>query len=142
VIIYPLLLTLVMTLFVVVLVGKKPIDVTILREQGLPYVSNDDGSMITNNIKIKLVNRTPESATFAVRISGDSGAAFVGAQNGEILIPASPRLPTTQGIAIVAPREAFVAGGGVLQITLEIGDENVSLEQTYRLIGPRGAAAN
>lgn len=141
VIIYPLLLTLVLTLFVVVLVGKKPIDVTILREQGLPYVSNDDGSMITNNIKIKLVNRTPESTTFAVRIAGDTGAAFVGTENGSLLIDTDPREPVTQGVAIVTPREAFAAGRGTLEITFEIGNENLSVEQTYRLIGPRGSVS-
>jgi len=136
VVIYPLLLTLVMTLFVVVLVDKKPIDVTILREQGLPYIASDDGSMITNNIKIKLVNRTPASTTFRVRIVGDTGARIAGAEDGVVSIPSEPRVPTTLGVAVVTPREAFGPGGGALKITLRIENENISQEQTYRLLGP------
>jgi len=139
VIIYPLLLTLVMTLFVVVLVNKKPIDVTILREQGLPYVASEDGTMIINNIKIKLVNRTPEETTFYVRIVGDSGGArLVGIGDEGVAIQSEPRHAATQGVAVAAPREAFAAGGGTLEITLRIENENVSLERTYRLLGPRG----
>jgi cytochrome c oxidase accessory protein FixG len=141
VVLYPLLLTAVLTLFVLVLVGRKPIDVTILREQGLPYVAGADGTTITNNIKIKLVNRTPAGTTFRVRIVGDSGARIVGGEDGVVSIPAEPRIPTTLGVAVEAPREAFRAGAGVLTITLRIENDAVSQEQSYPLLGPRGGAA-
>ncbi len=138
VVLYPLLLTAVLTLFVVLVVGAKPIDVTILREQGLPYVASRDGSLITNNIKIKLVNRTGAATTYSVRIVGDTGARIEGAADGVISIDAEPRIAVTQGFAVTAPRDAFV--GGQLEITLRVGDDNTTQEQTYRLLGPRGAA--
>ncbi|MCB9848181.1 MAG: cytochrome c oxidase accessory protein CcoG [Phycisphaeraceae bacterium] len=140
VVLYPLLLTVAVTAFIVVLVGKKPIDMTILREQGLPYVATGDGSMITNNIKIKLVNRLPHRQSFRITILGDSGATFVGSPDNAVTLEADPRVPVTLGVAISTPRGAFAPGGGQLTITLHVEGEGVSKEQSYRLLGPRGAA--
>jgi len=141
VVIYPLFLAIIAGLFVATLTGKQPVDVTILREQGLPYVSTDGGVTITNNIKIKLVNRSDETRAYRVTIAGAPGAYFEGVAGDDLTIQTAPRSPVTRGVAVTVPREAFTGDDGLLPITIRVESEDgsVATETPYRLIGPRGA---
>ncbi|MEZ6095464.1 MAG: cytochrome c oxidase accessory protein CcoG [Pirellulaceae bacterium] len=61
-IIYPMLLTAIVSLFLILFISKKTFDVDIFREKGSPYTTTDDGQ-IRNLMRLRIENRKPEPIT-------------------------------------------------------------------------------
>src|SRR4029078_6002458 len=55
-IVYPVLLAIVVSAFFITLAYRAPVDVTVLRNLGNPFVVTPDGN-VQNSFKLKLVNR-------------------------------------------------------------------------------------
>lgn len=72
VIIYPAILLVIFTAFLIVLATKGPADVTVLRGVGRPFVELPNGE-IGNPVRIKIVNRTDLPGDFHIDLSGAEG---------------------------------------------------------------------
>jgi cytochrome c oxidase accessory protein FixG len=131
VIVYPALILLLATAFVVVLVNKKSADVTILQGFGLPYSETASGE-ITNQVRVVIDNRSGRNAIYEIAIAGDAQARF--ARVPERLAIAAGQTTKTP-VAIVAPATAFTRG--IYDIKLRISDdETFQQELACRLLGP------
>lgn len=65
VIVYPLMLLVVGSLFMYLLLNRRPFDLTILRAQGRPFVLDDKGN-VENTMRFKIVNRTEERRAYHI----------------------------------------------------------------------------
>jgi len=124
------------TLFVLTLAGKSGADVSLFRGQGLPYVIID--GEVTNEVKVKVVNRTREDAVYTVTIESPESARFLG-------LDAPPTIPVEAGeseeisLRVGAARDAFEDGGVEAVFRISAGEAFEEMIE-YRLLGPRGAA--
>ena len=106
VILYPALMLVLATAFLVVLCNKKSADVTILQGFGLPYSETAPGE-ITNQVRLIIENRSGRDAVYKIEIAGDAEAHFARP-------PEAIRLPAGQGRQDAAgdrgPGRGFRAG--------------------------------
>ena len=65
--VYPAILLVLISLFVVVFLSKTTFDATIVRGPGHPFQELDDGT-IQNNFNLKLTNRSKEPAQFSIQV--------------------------------------------------------------------------
>jgi len=135
VILYPALLLTFVAMFVIVLVTKKPADVTILRAIERPYVALDSGE-IQNNFRIKVVNRTEEPRTYSFSLEGVPGRIQL--QDDVLTVPS--RGTRTAAASVLVPAEAF--SGGRASCSVRIEDETgYTHSYPITLQGPFGRAA-
>ena len=138
VILYPALMLVLATVFLVVLCNKKSADVTILQGVGLPYSETAPGE-ITNQVRVIIENRSGRDAVYRIEIAGDAQAHF--ARAPEAISLAAGQTAKTP-LAIVAPATAFQRG--ICDIQLRVSDDKTFQQDTAcRLLGPvRRPAAN
>ncbi len=67
VIIYPTIVTIIATLFIVVFSNKGPADVNVLRGMGVPHSHLPNGQF-ANQVRVKITNRTTGQNTFTVSV--------------------------------------------------------------------------
>lgn len=135
--IYPILLAVFVTGFVLTLLSKQPADVWLLRGRGAPYSKLPDGD-IANQVKLKLHNRTNQPATYqAVLISPDSGRLI----SDNLPVTLEPLQMIEIPVAVVVPPGAFSSGDpvGVVRVT---GPDGFEKSVRQKLFGPRRAARN
>jgi cytochrome c oxidase accessory protein FixG len=131
VVVYPALLLVLLTAFTVVLLRKQPADVTLLRGLGTPFTELVPGQ-ITNQIRIKIKNRTDESRAYEVAVIDEPTARLTMAANP---VTVTARQSRTEALLIALPRAAFA--GGTHDIRLRVSDgKQFRREFTYRLLGP------
>jgi cytochrome c oxidase accessory protein FixG len=113
------------------LAGKSTADVTLLRGLGAPFSVLPSGE-VSNQIRIKIANRSPEERSYAFELVDGVGLTLVAPENP--LTVAAGESQLTAAFITAAP-SAFTAGE--LEITLRIADE-VDFEEirSYRLLGP------
>lgn len=70
-IIYPVVLTVVVSAFVMIFLGKKDFDAKLFRNFGNSY-SVQDGTWIANSLKLSLTNRTPALRTYSMEVISPS----------------------------------------------------------------------
>ncbi len=132
VVIYPAILTLLLVAFTFVLVGKESSDITLLRGFGLPYTEINPGE-ITNQVRVKIKNRSKEDSQYDIQLAGDSSAKMMATKNP---IPVAAGDSQTEVVLITAPRNEFREGK--YEVTLRISDgQQFSKELAWRLLGPR-----
>lgn len=73
-IIYPVLLTVGLGLFVVLLAGRGSFDVDLLPRQGAPFYEIEGGE-IANQVRLSLANRTDAARSYEVGVAGPDGGA-------------------------------------------------------------------
>ena len=137
VVLYPTLLLVLATVFLVVLFNKKSADVTVLQGLGLPYSETVPGE-ITNQVRVFIDNRSGRDAVYKIEIAGNADAHFA-REPEAIPLPAGQTAKTP--VAIVAPAAAFQRG--VYDIQLRVSDgKTFQQDVACRLLGPvRRAAA-
>jgi len=137
VILYPALMLVLATAFLVVLFNKKSADVTILQGLGLPYSETAPGE-ITNQLQVIIENRSGRDAVYSITID-DAQAHFARESKG-IAIAAGKSAKTP--LAIVVPATAFERG--ICGVQLRVSDDaTFKQDVACRLLGPvrRAAAA-
>jgi len=138
VLLYPALMLVLATAFLVVLFNKKVADVTILQGLGLPCSETSQGE-ITNQVRVIIENRSGRDAIYTIEVADKAQAHFAREQE-PIFLPAgqTAKMP----VAIVAPAAAFVQG--IHDIQLRVSDDKSFKQDTAcRLLGPvRRPAAN
>jgi len=131
IVIYPAIILAVLTLFGVLLMNKKSADVVLLRNLGSPFTVMNDGQ-IANSMRIKITNRTDAPASYLIEPTNGHISRIEIADNP---LTIGPGESLTEGVLIVAPRSAFLAGmlDASLRMTDGVGfDEIISC----RLLGP------
>ncbi len=133
VIIYPAIMLLVFGLLTGALLGKDAADVTILRGIGAPYAQLPDGR-ISNQIRVKIVNRTDADREYRIAVAGGAGLELVAPQN-PLPVPAGATRDTT----VFVMCEAAVFDDGSLSVVVRLDDgAGFSHDHPYRLLGPIG----
>jgi len=132
-IVYSAILLVMFGALAVSLAGKSSADVTLLRGLGAPFSVLPDGD-ISNQIRLKIANRSPEERSYLIELVDGESATLIAPENP--LIVAAGETGMT-GAFLTAPPAAFSAGE--LAITLRIGDgADFSRDISYRLLGPSG----
>jgi len=136
VILYPAILAVAVGLLVVLLAGRAPADVTVLRGLGAPYAELP-GGRISNQVRVKIVNRADGPREYHVAVPGDDRLEIVAPQDVLALAPGQSETAT---LFVNAPPEVFVDGG--YAVTLRISDGvDFSEDVPFRLVGPFGGGA-
>ncbi|MEC9374589.1 MAG: cytochrome c oxidase accessory protein CcoG [Planctomycetota bacterium] len=132
VIFYPLILTILLTVFAITLAGRQPTDITILRGLGAPFATLETGE-IANLVRVKVVNRTLEPSDFTIRAEGVEGAHLIPAEDAAFTLAAGETI--TRSLQVVVPPNAFERGAAMidLRITSDDGFEEI---RRWRLLGP------
>jgi len=130
-VVYSAILALMFGAFAFSLSGKQTADVTLLRGLGAPFQVLATGE-VSNQIRIKIANRSPEARSYAYEIVSPEGLTMVAPEN-----PLSVETGSSQMTAVFlnARPDDFV--DGELNIVLRITD-GVDFEKEfgYRLLGP------
>jgi cytochrome c oxidase accessory protein FixG len=129
--IYPILLTGILTAFVTVFLMTKTFDAVMLREAGNPYVMTEDGQ-VRNLIKLKLTNRTDEAMTLSAKILEPAGAVM---QIQQAKFKIAPREITQFHASIIAAPTVFQKGQAttVVEITNQHG---ITRTVRFKVLGP------
>lgn len=138
VVVYPTLIAIIATAFLIVLLGRGDADVTVLRGRGAPFVQIDDQT-IANQVKIKIVNRSPRAATYTIAAEsmvGHTGIAIHAEDNPVTIAPGEVKTIPAQ---ILAPLTEF--NHGALDVRVHVIDAtNFSATRTFRLMGPASSS--
>ncbi len=131
-IIYPAAFLLFFGGFLYALSHRPTADVTLLGEVGgTPFTVNADGT-VTNQLRVKIANRTSGPRTYTVRIDDDPGATII-APELPLTIPSGQNATTS--VFIITPATAFK--GGELHVEISVADgQHLEFERDWRLIGP------
>jgi len=113
------------------LVGKSTADVTLLRGLGAPFSVLPSGE-VSNQIRIKIANRTDSERSYAFELIDADGLTLVAPEN-----PLTVAAGDSQMTAAFITTQPASFTSGELEITLKISD-GVDFEEirTYRLLGP------
>ncbi len=134
VVVYPLILIAAVTGFGIAL-GRsaRSAEVTVLRGIGSPYALLAGGAEVSNQLRVKIVNRTSARRRYRIAIA-EAGVRLVAPEN-----PVSIRgeRSATATAFVIAPRARFVQGR--LAVTLRVSDgEGFEQVIPYGLLGPAG----
>ena len=132
VIIYPAILAIVATLFLLALSTTGGVDLNVIRGLGQPYSVLTDG-MIRNPVKIKVVNRNDLAATVQLSvISPEAGILML----EDPLSPLEPGEARTIIGSIAVPKSAFENGRCAAVVRANDGSE-ATRDARFIMIGPR-----
>jgi cytochrome c oxidase accessory protein FixG len=130
-VVYSAILLVMFGAFAFSLAGKQTADVTLLRGLGAPFSILPSGE-VSNQIRIKIANRSPEERSYLIELESAGDLTLVAPEN-----PLHVAAGETQMTAafITAPTSAFADGEAGL--TLRIGDGvDFTEELEYRILGP------
>ena len=131
VIVYPILLLVLLTIWLTVFLNKPTSDVTLLRNFGNPFSITTSGT-VSNAFRIKITNRIEQATEYRVELPGLPNAQMVLSENPLKLEPGASRI---ENMMIELPTSAFT--NGVLDIWVRISDgKTFSRDVACRLLGP------
>jgi cytochrome c oxidase accessory protein FixG len=131
--VYSAILLVMFGAFAFSLAGKETADVTLLRGLGAPFSVLPSGE-VSNQIRIKIANRSPEERSYLIELQGAEELTLIAPENPLVVGPGESQMTAA---FITAPTNAFT--GGEAQITLTISDGvDFSDELQYRILGPAG----
>jgi len=131
VVLYPLVLGVTLTLFIVLLVTKKNADVTILRAADAPYTKLGSGE-VSNRIRVKVANRDSKEHRYRISVEGLPDVHIKTAQNPLTVLPGRTEVA---GLFVIAPPSLFVKGRRTIELKISDG-EGFTVTRTYLLLGP------
>jgi cytochrome c oxidase accessory protein FixG len=130
VVIYPLIISVLVALFVVTLAGKQSFDAVILRNPGQPFTLTDDGD-VRNVLRLKATSRTDADLELRVVVREPTGVELVGEPTFSLPTGDVETFPLT----VVADPALFVTGEVPLRFTVQ-GDDGSTRELAFTLLGP------
>jgi cytochrome c oxidase accessory protein FixG len=116
VVLYPLLLLLIASLFGYLMLNKLTFNATLLRPRGNPFTLVEENQVVRNMIQVKLVNRTENEMAFNFSVIEPTGATL-SVKEPEVKL--SSEEMATFNLEILAPRSVFRAGRSPLKIKAE-----------------------
>ena len=136
VIVYPLILALLLTLFVGALASRRDADVTFIRAAGgMPYfrVGEGNDSRIGSRVRIRVRNRTDAQVTYTFGLVDLPGGAINGLEDG---LPVEAHKLGTAEVVVLVPPPAF-GPHGRRSVTVRVeGSDGFGHNVSYSLIGP------
>lgn len=132
VVLYPVVIASLASLFAFTLSNTGIADVTVLRGPGQPFTVMPEGE-VENNLRLKLVNRTAKPAEFRIEIEGAAAARF----GAETVATIDPGKTVTSPLPVLLPRAEFVAGRKQIHILIH-GPDNFERRVPFVLLGPAG----
>ena len=136
-IIYPAAFLLFFGGFLYTLTHRPTADVTLLGEVGgTPFTANADGT-VTNQLRVKIANRTSAPQTYRVSIADDPGATIIAP---ELPLTVAEGQNATTSLFIISPASVFTRGERRITVSVTDG-RRLAFERPWRLLGPseRGA---
>ena len=130
-VVYPVVLCVVITAFVITLATKKAFDVTLLRNFGMPFILADNGQ-VQNSMRIKLVNRIDVPLDFQFQVMNHPNVSL-DIQSQKIVVPQGAMI--TQPVLISAPTDVFKNGEYDVNIAIKSSGGEERIVQC-RLLGP------
>ncbi|QQS09967.1 MAG: cytochrome c oxidase accessory protein CcoG [Phycisphaerales bacterium] len=130
VIVYPTILTILLTTLGVLLTHRDPVDATILRARGIPFTELDSGE-IGNNFSIKLVNRLDHATS--VTLTPHKGITGIMGVSGPIALEVDETKSVP--VMLVAPPEGFHSSRLAAEV-LVTGEEKFEHALSVSMIGP------
>jgi cytochrome c oxidase accessory protein FixG len=131
IIIYPLILAGLLSVFVFLISTKAPADVLFIRGQGLPFVVVENKE-IANQVRIRISNRTEFPAIYTVTVINPPGARIK--EFEPIAIEATETV--SENILLVAPYSVFEDGETMLKVRITDDKGNYDQVETYKMLGP------
>jgi cytochrome c oxidase accessory protein FixG len=131
VVIYAIIVTGLLSLLSYLIVTKPAVDMLVVRNQGLPFVINNDGRVL-NTLRVQITNRTDQPQRYAVSLVGSAGVTLMEGLD-HIDLPAQGAVQ--KPIHLLVDRSAFVAGKHAVTIRIS-GPGDVAAERTIQLFGP------
>ena len=129
--VYSAILLIMFGTFTVSLAGKDTADVTLLRGLGAPFTILQSGQ-VSNQIRIKIANRSPEERSYLIELLGADGLELIAPEN-----PLTVAAGETEMTAAFITGPPSVFADGEVAITLTVTDGvDFSTERSYRLLGP------
>jgi cytochrome c oxidase accessory protein FixG len=132
IVIYPLIMALVWGGLGYALAHRGSADVTVLRGIGAPYGVLPDGQ-ISNQLRVKIVNRSQETRRYAISIEDASDLTLVSPDN-PLEVPAGAS--ATASIFVMASAGSIPHGSRDIEVKVEDG-AGFKRETYYRLLGPK-----
>ena len=130
-ILYPLVLMVIVSAFIVVLVNRQTFDALILRNFGAPFVVGAD-NVVTNTMRLKLTNRSEKPAEYQLKIVQPEGIQATFLEGDAMRLDAEQN--HTFPIAFAIPREKIQ---GPLRVSLEVADNLGGKRNIYfTMLGP------
>jgi cytochrome c oxidase accessory protein FixG len=133
VVVYPLLIAILLSLFSFLLFTRPGFDLTVMRNAGRPFNVLPDGR-IENTMRIKLVNRERLPRTYSIDIVDAAGATV----SSDIQPHLSPLESGTAIVRVSLPAEQFVSDHVDVQMRIRT-DAGETVDRFVRLLGPAGA---
>jgi cytochrome c oxidase accessory protein FixG len=135
-VVYSAILLVMFGTFAFSLVGKSTADVTLLRGLGAPFSVLPSGE-ISNQIRIKIANRSPDERAYRFALVAPGDATLVAPENP---LPVGAGATEMTAAFITAPPSAFTDGEAVIALTISDGvDYERQIE--YRILGPAGGGS-
>ena len=131
VVIYPVILTVLLSVLATLLLTAKTADFAVLRFRGMPFNTTAAGE-ISNQITLKVTNRSDQPHLYAVSITGP-GSPRIQVESNPILI--KPGEMKTQPALVLIDPAVFKMGICDVNLTLTDGD-GLQITRSYRLLGP------
>ena len=131
VLIYPVILTVLLSVLATLLLTAKTADFAVLRFRGMPFNTTAAGE-ISNQITLKVTNRSDQPHLYAVSITGP-GSPRIQVESNPILI--KPGEMKTQPALVLIDPAVFKMGICDVNLTLTDGD-GLQITRSYRLLGP------
>lgn len=135
VVLYPAIVLLGVTLLVTLLVSRETAEVTVLTKvKGREAFSQAGPGQISNSIRVRVENRTPETRVYTIDLPVTEGARIV---SGELPMAVEGGQSRLASMFIILPEDAFQAGEKM--VSLRIMDDAGTFETTesVKLRGPR-----
>jgi cytochrome c oxidase accessory protein FixG len=131
IVIYPLILVFVWGGLVYALAHRGSADVTVLRGIGAPYGILPDGQ-ISNQLRVKIVNRSPETRRYTISIADAADLTLVSPDNP---LEVGPGAAATASVFVMAQAKSIPHGLREIEVAVKDG---AGFERTthYRLLGP------
>jgi len=129
--VYSAILAAMLGTLVVSLAGKSSADVTLLRGLGAPFSILPSGE-ISNQIRIKIANRSEEERSYLIELEGGGGLELIAPENPLTVAPGETEMTAA---FITAPPTAFTDGEAAAALTVSDGVD-FSEKLQHRLLGP------
>ncbi len=131
VVLYPLALTLTLSLFGFKLATKADTDITVLRATGAPYIEEQDGS-VNNQIVIRITNRDDDARQYRIELQDAPGATLIAPVN-PLPVPGGKTVSTT--VFVTLPHEGLERGEQLVHFHISDG-HHFAESEPYKLVGP------
>jgi cytochrome c oxidase accessory protein FixG len=131
IVLYPVLVLAALGALVVTLTAREPADITVLRASGSPFSTLPSGE-VSNQVRLKIVNRTGEARRYWIAIDADPAVRLVTPVNP---VPVEAGKTATAVLFVTAPGGRFT--GGEMAVRLAVSDDGGFRKVIlHRLLGP------